>query len=160
MLPGISGLKIRLIAVGRLRQVECQRLCEQYLRRLDAYLRCEMVEVRDARLGSADACLAKEAHEILARIETGNQVILLDSRGTERDSPGLSRWLAQQQLQATDLVLVIGSSWGVAASVRERSNTTWSLSALTFPHELARVLVLEQLYRAATILAGHPYHHD
>ncbi len=150
-------MKLRLIAVGRPRQKSFQLAESEYRRRLEGYLKLEVVEVRDGKQARLQANLLKEAESILPLLRPGEQTVLLDSTGQQWTSPEWANWLAAQQ--SLGVTLVIGSSYGVDPSVRARATTLWSLSKLTFPHELARVLVLEQVYRAVTILAGHPYHH-
>jgi len=150
-------LKVRLLTVGRVKQEGLRLAAAEYGRRLAAYTQFELVEVRDAKLADWQAGLGREAQDLLAQVRPGDHLVLLDSGGTQFDSPGLARWLERHRERP--FVFLIGSSYGVAPTVRERAESRWSLSALTLPHELARVVVLEQLYRAATILAGHPYHH-
>ncbi|MBW4697829.1 MAG: 23S rRNA (pseudouridine(1915)-N(3))-methyltransferase RlmH [Aphanocapsa lilacina HA4352-LM1] len=150
-------MRIKLIAVGRLREEAYEWACAEYARRLAAYARLELVEVRDARIADSQAGLLKEGQALLALLRPGEHAVLLDSGGKQFTSVELADWLENHAVQAP--VFIVGSSHGVAPIVRERAQTVWSLSKLTFPHELARVIVLEQLYRAATILAGHPYHH-
>ena len=95
---------------------------------------------------------------ILQRIKPGDFVVTLDERGRGWSSAELARELTRWQNHQPSLALVIGGPEGLAAEVTARANQSWSLSALTFPHGLVRVLVVEQLYRAWTILQGHPYH--
>jgi 23S rRNA (pseudouridine1915-N3)-methyltransferase len=150
-------MKLRLLVVGRLRQAGFQEAVAEYRRRLEAYFPLELVEVRDGKLKDKEANLAKEAQDLLDCVRPNDYLVLLDNTGSQWDSPGLAKWLEMQESES--LVFAIGSSYGFAQAVRTRANRFWSLSPLTFPHELARVIVLEQLYRAATIRSGHPYHH-
>lgn len=150
-------MKFKLLAVGRLHQRPFELAAAEYGRRLAASVRFEQVEVRDVRLTDRATARQKEAQALLAQLKSADHPVLLDSGGIQFDSPGLANWL--QAHSAEPFVFIVGSSWGVDSAVRERAKTLWSLSKLTFPHELARVIVLEQLYRAVTILAGHPYHH-
>lgn len=150
-------MKLRLLVVGRLRQAGFQAAAAEYRRRIDAYFPFELVEIRDGKLKDKEANLAKEAQDLLDQVRPSDQLILLDNTGSQWDSPGLAKWLEVHESES--LVFAIGSSYGFAQAVRTRANHFWSLSQLTFPHELARVIVLEQLYRAATIRSGHPYHH-
>ena len=101
---------------------------------------------------------AKEGQRILQRIKPGDFVVTLDERGRGWSSAELARELTRWQNHQPSLALVIGGPEGLSDDVTARANQSWSLSALTCPHGLVRVIVVEQLYRAWTILQGHPYH--
>ena len=101
-----------------------------------------------------------EGELILARIDTSELVVLLDERGRQLSSRGLADKLARWQGDGRDLCFVIGGPDGVSEACRQRADFTWSLSQLTLPHGLARVLLAEQLYRAHSLQVGHPYHRE
>ena len=105
---------------------------------------------------------AKEAEceLILGKVSGAEQVVLLDERGRQLDSKGLAASLADWQSDGRDLCFVIGGPDGVTDACRQRADFTWSLSSLTLPHGLARVLLVEQLYRAHSLHSGHPYHRE
>lgn len=109
---------------------------------------------------SSDAARREESQQILRALSPQAYVVLLDERGTMLDSPALSRSLHQPMAQGKSLVLIIGGAYGVTEAVIERANLVWSLSRLVFPHQLVRLILAEQLYRAQQIAAGHPYHHQ
>ena len=109
---------------------------------------------------SSDAARREEAQQILRALSPQAYVVLLDERGTMLDSPALSRSLHRPIVQGKSLVLIIGGAYGVTEAVMERANLVWSLSRLVFPHQLVRLILAEQLYRAQQIAAGHPYHHQ
>ncbi len=109
---------------------------------------------------SDDAARREESQQILRALSPQSYVVLLDERGTMLDSPALSRSLHQPMAQSKSLVLIIGGAYGVTEAVMERANLVWSLSRLVFPHQLVRLILAEQLYRAQQIAAGHPYHHQ
>lgn len=109
---------------------------------------------------SGDAARREESQQILRALSPQAYVVLLDERGTMLDSPALSRSLHQPMAQGRSLVLIIGGAYGVTEAVMERANLVWSLSRLVFPHQLVRLILAEQLYRAQQIAAGHPYHHQ
>lgn len=106
-----------------------------------------------------EAARAEESRRILEKIDRDDYLVLLDERGTMFNSPALSRLLANQ-LGFKKVVLVIGGAYGVDDSIRARANTIWSLSDLVFPHQLVRLILSEQIYRASEIAAGRPYHHQ
>jgi 23S rRNA (pseudouridine1915-N3)-methyltransferase len=101
-----------------------------------------------------------EGELILARLDKSELVVLLDERGRQLSSRGLAEKLSDWQGEGRDLCFVIGGPDGVSGACRERANFTWSLSQLTLPHGLARVLLAEQLYRAHSLQVGHPYHRE
>lgn len=101
-----------------------------------------------------------EGKLILDRLDAGEQVVLLDERGKQLNSRALAVKLSDWQQDGRNLCFVIGGPDGVAADIKQRANFTWSLSSLTLPHGLARVLLAEQLYRGYALQTGHPYHRD
>lgn len=105
-----------------------------------------------------EAARAEESRRILEKVDRDDYLVLLDERGKMLSSPALAR-LLEAQLGFKKVVLVIGGAYGVDDSVRARANTIWSLSDLVFPHQLVRLIITEQIYRAGEIAAGRPYHH-
>jgi len=101
-----------------------------------------------------------ESQRLLSRLKPDDFVILLDERGRLYDSPAFSRLLLEPLESSRQVVVIIGGAYGVDDSVHERADVVWSLSPLVFPHQLVRLLLAEQLYRAQEIAAGHPYHHE
>ncbi len=102
--------------------------------------------------------MAAEGEQILAKLNRKEQVVLLDERGKELTSRALAARLTDWQTDSRDLCFIIGGPDGVSDAIRQRADFTWSLSQLTLPHGMARVLLAEQLYRAWSLQAGHPYH--
>lgn len=107
-----------------------------------------------------ESAKAAEGEQILSRIKRDEQVVLLDERGSQLSSQQLAGSLDSWQADGRDLCFIIGGPDGVSADLSARADFTWSLSALTLPHGLARVLFAEQLYRAWSLQSGHPYHRD
>ncbi|GAA1359319.1 23S rRNA (pseudouridine(1915)-N(3))-methyltransferase RlmH [Arthrobacter rhombi] len=107
-----------------------------------------------------DAARTEESARILAKVSAQDYVVLLDERGTNIDSPALARTLQRPLDTSRTVVLVIGGAYGVDTSVHQRADFTWSLSKLVFPHQLVRLVLAEQLYRAQEIAGGRPYHHQ
>ena len=114
---------------------------------------------RSKKSKSQEASVAEGA-QILARVKANEQVILLDERGTQLTSQALASRLSDWQADGRDLCFVIGGPDGVSPACQRRADITWSLSQLTLPHGLARVLFAEQMYRAWSLQSGHPYHRD
>lgn len=134
-----------VVAVGRLRNAGLRATCDEYLKRLRRYAKVEEREVKDeARLPEA---IPGEA-----------RLVALSRRGETWSSTELARRTAGWDLDGQDVAFAIGGAAGLPAALLRRAERVWSLSSLTFPHELARVIVLEQLYRAFTIRRGEPYH--
>ena len=114
--------------------------------------------VRRQKNDKSRQAMEAEGETILARLDAPEQVILLDERGKQMGSKALAAKLSDWQADGRDLCFIIGGPDGVSAACRQRADFTWSLSQLTLPHGLARVLLAEQLYRAHTLHTGHPYH--
>jgi 23S rRNA (pseudouridine1915-N3)-methyltransferase len=151
-------VETHLVAVGKLRPY-FRQACDDYLRRLSRYGPVTEREVREAgRVTSAALRRREESARIEAAVPERARLVLLDRGGTEWSSEELARRLDAWRLAATPVALVIGGAYGVTPELTRQASTRWSLGPLTLPHELARVLVLEQWYRAWTILRGEPYH--
>jgi 23S rRNA (pseudouridine1915-N3)-methyltransferase len=153
-------LKTSVVAVGRLRDAHCAGLCDDYAGRIRRFGPLDLVEVKEARGLPRERAIEQEGERILARLPAGCRAVSLDERGRTLTSEQLAKWLADRQRDATrDLRFVVGGAWGLSGGVKARCQESIRLSSMTLPHELARVLLLEQLYRAWTILRGAPYHH-
>lgn len=147
-----------LLAVGRLR-ASYREACDDYLRRLGKYAKVAEVEVREAsRAPSGAIQREEEAERLRARVPQGATVVALAREGSAWTSEELARRLAGWRVAARPLAFVIGGSRGLAPGFLASAAAQWSLGPLTLPHELARVVVTEQVYRAFTILRGEPYH--
>lgn len=151
-----------VVAVGKLKEKFWKAACDEYLKRLQPYMRTSVVELPDvdpARAGGVEAACGKEGEAILSALPAHAHVVLLAIEGTERSSEGFSKRLDQLLVQGrSNIVFVIGGSDGVSDGVRSRADETLSFGPITLPHNLARVVLLEQLYRAQKISHGEPYH--
>ncbi len=154
-------MKLRLLAIGRDRSGLFAPAAEEYLGRLSRTLKLELTELPEARkhAGTPQA-KEEEGATLLAKVKPGERLVALDEHGEQPTSLELARRLARWQSLGQDVVLVIGGADGLAPAVLARAQEKLSLSRLTLPHRLARVLLLEQLYRAVTILRGEPYHKE
>jgi 23S rRNA (pseudouridine1915-N3)-methyltransferase len=147
-----------ILAVGRLRPA-MREAADDYLRRLRRYVGVREIEVREAsREPTVPAQREAEATRLAERTPTGSRVVALARDGKAWTSADLARRIDEWRLAARPVTFVLGGSHGLAAGLQQRADVRWSLGPLTLPHELARVVVLEQLYRAYTILRGEPYH--
>jgi 23S rRNA (pseudouridine1915-N3)-methyltransferase len=151
-------VELRLVAVGKLRPFY-REACDEYVRRLGRYARFREIEVREAsRSPSVEAQRDEEAVRLGAKLPVGSTVVALTRRGTLWSSAQLAREIDRWCMAARPVALVIGGSHGLSPQLTARAASCWSLGPLTLPHELARVVVVEQLYRGFTILQGEPYH--
>lgn len=152
-------MKIRLVCVGKLAG-PCKALAGDYLGRLERLADLEMVELKDAEAPDGAARLAKEAERIRAAAAPLSECVLWDEKGEELDSVAFAGWLEKLEgASRKRLTMVIGSSHGVDPALKAGIPKSLALSRMTLTHEWARVLVLEQLYRACCIRRKLPYHH-
>ncbi|MGI9265785.1 MAG: 23S rRNA (pseudouridine(1915)-N(3))-methyltransferase RlmH [Gammaproteobacteria bacterium] len=154
-------MKIRILAVGTRMPAWVNDAFEIYARRMPRECRVELQEIQTGhRARSADVAKAKatEGDRMLAALSRSKRVIALDVGGKMYDTPGLSRSLDAWAHDGRDIALLVGGPDGLAASCLERAESRWSLSPLTLPHGLVRVVLAEQIYRAWSLLRGHPYH--
>jgi len=152
-------MKIRLLSVGKDRSGLFEPGVQEYARRLTHYCRFELLELPEAKKArDAAGAIEEEAATILDRLKAGEALLALDERGRSLTSRGLADWLSKLQAQGRDLAVVVGGAEGLGEAVRARAQLVLSLSAMTLPHRLARLVFAEQLYRAFTLLKGEPYH--
>ncbi len=151
---------LTVAAVGRLRERHWQAAQDEYTRRLARYTDFQLVEIRDV-VGRAlpdGLAAAREGEALLAAAPRGARVVLMTADGRQLSSPELAAWLQTQLEQVGTLAFLIGGPVGFDPATVAAAHEQLALSRLTFPHELARVVLLEQLYRAFTIAHGEPYH--
>ena len=155
-------IRITVVAVGKLKERFWADACSEYLKRLKAYAKVEVREISDidpAKAGGVDASREREGAAIRATVPEGSHAILLAIEGKERSSEGFARRLDDLALSGkSDIAFIIGGSDGVSDAVRARANEQMSFGPITLPHNLARVVLLEQVYRAFKISRGEPYH--
>jgi len=145
-------MRLRVLAIGTRMPAWVDTAFDDYARRMGAAMPLTLTELASGR-GRDD-----EGRRLLAALTARERPVALDERGTMHTSAGLAEWLEAQRRVGKDLCFLIGGADGLPPEVLARCGTTLSLSRLTLPHALARVVLAEQLYRAASILAGHPYH--
>ena len=157
-------MKLRLVVLGKTDKKELQRLIDDYKRRISHYLPFEIEVIPDikrSRHSSHEEVRNKEGKAILDRIKPSDNLYLFDEKGKSYSSRGFAK-LLQKQLNAghKQWVLVVGGAYGFSQEVYDRAQGKISLSEMTFSHQMVRLFIVEQLYRACTILKGEPYHHD
>jgi 23S rRNA (pseudouridine1915-N3)-methyltransferase len=153
-------MKLRFVWVGKFKSAPARQLVGDYLERIRRFARVEVSEMRDREdTGNlARKIIEKEGESILEQIASDPVVVLLDERGEQLDSKELSRFIEKHRLAGTrQITFVIGGHLGVAGEVRQRADFVLALSRMTFTHEMARVLLVEQVYRAFAILHDLPY---
>ena len=158
-------LNVTLICVGKLKERFYLDACAEYQKRLSAYCKLNLVELPEERLpqgptqGQIDQALAREAQAIRAKLPPSSSLVALCVEGKERSSEHFARLLLDwEQSAAKHLVFLIGGSYGLHPSIKGEAWVRLSMSPMTFPHHLARVMLLEQLYRACKINEGSSYH--
>jgi 23S rRNA (pseudouridine1915-N3)-methyltransferase len=147
-------MRFRFIWIGKTRDAHMRALVDEYLKRLQRFVRCEVTELREgARSGIED-----ESKRIIGALRSDAVTVLLDIQGSDWSSPELAAEVEKWQNGGLkEVAFLIGGPEGVSPEVIERANLRWSLSRLTLTHEMARVVMVEQLYRAYTIIHGLPY---
>lgn len=149
-------MRYQILAIGRLKRGFAKAGCDFYAKRLEAYAKVETLELKESREG-----LNKERESEALLGAAGPYVVVLDERGEGIDSRGLAAKIGDLELRGVSAMsLLIGGAEGHSDALKGRADESWSLSNLTLPHELARLILLEALYRAETIRAKHPYHRD
>lgn len=162
---GLTTIHINILAVGRLKERYLVEAQQEYLKRLRAYAKVNVVEVPDEAFGEGfsraegESVKEKEAQRLMKQIKPGTYTVALDREGRQLSSEELARWLGDLALQGkSEMAFVIGGTLGLSTRIIREADFRLSFSMLTFPHQLMRVLLLEQVFRAFKILKGEPYH--
>lgn len=156
-------MKLVVVCVGRMSHRYLQEGVDDFFTRIRRYLPLELIELKEEKPGKKpdlDRLREREGERILDKLPPRGPVVALDERGSGIDSVGLARQLESEMLHGTEaMTWIIGGPHGLSEKVRRRADRLLSLSAMTFPHQLVRLLLAEQLYRALTIMRREPYHH-
>ena len=157
--------RVKIICIGKLKERYLRDACAEYMKRLGAFCKPEIIELGEERLpeqpspAEIEICLKKESEKIRKEIPSGAVVYSLQIEGKQMSSEALAAAIEKQALAGkSTLVFIIGSSFGLDETLKRHSDVGLSFSKMTFPHQLARVMLLEQLYRAFSINAGTKYH--
>ncbi len=156
-------MKIRLLAVGQKMPKWVQQTFNDYNNRLARTQQLELVEIPPVHRGKTTSPIKAKQVEgecILSALKPHEKLILLDELGKPISTKFLAQSIEAWQMDGLDIAIVIGGADGVSAEVKKKAHAKWSLSLLTFPHPLVRVIVIEQIYRAYSIIANHPYHRE
>ena len=147
-----------IIGVGRLREKFFREAADEYKKRLSRYVKLDIIEVEDLPEDAGEITKKKEGEMILSKIRPDDFVVANCIDGKQMDSVELSEFFREREMYGSRVVFVIGGSLGLSDDVIRRANKKLSMSKMTFPHQLFRVMLLEQIYRAQKILSGERYH--
>ncbi|MFL6230587.1 MAG: 23S rRNA (pseudouridine(1915)-N(3))-methyltransferase RlmH [Pyrinomonadaceae bacterium] len=151
-------MRLRLIWVGKTKNEHVRGLVEDYLRRLSRFSRVDVTELRESSAVDDRAVLEEEGRRLASALAPGSLIVLLDVEGRQWSSPELAgQFEAWQNAGVKEVAFVVGGHLGVTEEIKRRADIRWSLARLTLTHEMARVVLVEQLYRAHTIMRGMPY---
>lgn len=156
-------MKTKLIVVGKTVDKNIIKGIEDYVGRIGHYMPFEIIvipELKNTKKLSTASQKDMEGELILKQLQPSDTVVLLDEHGKEYQSIEFASWIEKQQQTARTLVFVVGGPYGFSDAVYARSNSKLSLSKMTFSHQMIRLLFVEQIYRACTIIKGEPYHHE
>ena len=156
-------MKITLLVVGKTTDSRLVSLMEEYISRLKHYLPFELVvlpDLKNTKSLSEEQIKTAEGETILRYLTPSMDVILLDEHGREFRSIEYAQWIQKKMGSGKDLTLIIGGPYGFSEAVYARANGKLSFSQMTFSHQMIRLMAIEQIYRAMTILRGEPYHHE
>lgn len=149
---------IKIICVGKIKEKYLQDAINEYCKRLQKYTNLEIIEIQDEDLGNEEVSLKKEAEKIEKHLNIKDYIITLEIEGKEMSSVELAKTIDKIYLQNSNITFIIGGSFGIAKFIKEKSNLKLSFSRLTFPHQLFRVMLLEQIYRGFKINHKESYH--
>ena len=156
-------MKVKFLVVGKTAFDYLKVGEEIYKDRLKHYCSFERIEVQDVKNPknlSKDEIKRKEASSILTKLAANDFLVLLDENGNQFSSLEFAKWIEKRNLSPQNIVFLIGGAYGFDKSIHERMNLKLALSRMTFSHQMVRLIFLEQLYRAFTIIKGEPYHHE
>ncbi len=156
-------MRLSLIWIDKTRDAWLKAGIEHYIEKIEHYIRVQVLQVRGVRFARnmrPDEVMKREAKSITKVLPKGGFTVALDVKGRMLDSPGLAGLLTDLEARGIkDMAMVIGGASGLAPEIIKRADESLSLSPMTFTHDMARLILVEQIYRACTINAGEPYHH-
>ena len=149
---------IKIICVGKLKETYWRDALQEYQKRLSKYTKLQLLEVNDYATDSIDVTQKKEQYDIEKYIDPKDYVITMEIEGKNEDSITFSRFLENKMMQYPNITFIIGGSYGLSPKIKNRSNYALSFSKMTFPHQMFRIMLLEQIYRAFKIMKNESYH--
>ena len=158
-------MNVNIIAVGKLKEKYLTQGCDEYIKRLSTMCKIKITEIDEYKLcdnprqSEVDICIEKEGRRILEKIPKGSVIIPLCIEGKQMSSVNFSEKIAQMAVDGvSDITFVIGGSYGLWDGIKNKGKIKFSMSEMTFPHQVARLMLLEQIYRAFSIMHGSKYH--
>lgn len=149
---------IKIVCVGKIKEKYFSLAVEEYYKRISKYINIEIIELPDEGLSDEKVVLKKEKEKIMKYIDNKSYLILLDREGQELSSIDLAQKIDSTLIHHSNITFVVGGSYGVDEEIKQLANLSISFSKLTFPHQLFRVILLEQIYRTFKILKNESYH--
>lgn len=149
---------IKIICIGKIKEQFFKEAIDEYLKRLSKYTKIEIIELQDINNDNINIILEKERDLILDKIKEKEYIITLEIEGKGLSSIDLSNKINELQINNSNITFIIGGSYGLHQDIKDKSNYKLSFSKLTFPHQLFRIMLLEQLYRSYKILNNETYH--
>lgn len=152
-------MNISIIAIGR-KKSEYEDMIHEYIKRIVAPFSCRIELVEPLGLDNPEQCKIKESEKLASKIKTGDYVVILDETGRSFTTEEFSKWMGMRlQDSHKRIVFVIGGAYGIHENLKSGADLVLQLGSFTLPHELARLVLIEQLYRATNLLGGGKYHH-
>ena len=149
---------IKIITVGQLKEKYLKEAVEEYKKRLSKYTNLEIIEIKDEGLVEESKAIELEGEKINKYLDNKDYIITLEIEGKQMSSVEFSEKLERIQIENSNIVFIIGGSYGLSKSIKDKSNLKLSFSKMTFPHQLFRVILLEQIYRSFKIMNNEKYH--
>ena len=149
---------IKIICVGKLKETYWRDALQEYQKRLSKYTKLQLIEVNDYATDSIDVTQKKEQYEIEKYIDPKDYVITMEIEGKNEDSITFSRFLGNKMMQYPNITFIIGGSYGLSPEIKNRTKYALPFSKMTFPHQMFRIMLLEQIYRAFKIMKNESYH--
>ena len=149
---------IKIITVGQLKEKYLKEAVEEYKKRLSKYTNLEIIEIKDEGLVEESKAIELEGEKINKYLDNKDYIITLEIEGKQMSSVEFSEKLERIQMENSNIVFIIGGSYGLSKSIKDKSNLKLSFSKMTFPHQLFRVILLEQIYRSYKIINNERYH--
>ena len=149
---------IKVITIGTIKEKYLKDAISEYQKRLQKYTNLEIIELKDEGLVEIDKALHLEGEKIKKHLNDKDYIITLEIEGQQLDSIEFSKKLEKVQLESSNIVFIIGGSYGLSSEIKAKARLHLSISKMTFPHQLFRVMLLEQIYRSFRIINNEPYH--
>lgn len=154
-------MKIVFYAVGKEHTPDLKHSIDDFTNRIKHYFPVSWKIFPQPKISDHQELMKAESSLILSAVQSGDFLVALDEHGKQMDSPGLATFIEQQSFNSTkEIIFIIGGAFGIHKDLLDKCNFKWSLSKLTFPHQLVRLILAEQIYRACTILRNEKYHHS